>query len=235
MIKILTGKPGSGKSYTATALARQEMIRGKKVFSNVNFSFKHKGLEYTNYQLDKEDIKKNRFPNNSLLIIDEAGFWFNSRNFKEFDLEDFMFFSQHRHLGIDIILVVQNMNRIDKSLRELADLIYINVNYLKFVFIQYKAWGLESYEKEDISFNKIYLLRNKIASSYNTNQCLENFQNRDEFVIKYDYNSKKVKFSTFIKQVFKKRHDIDLRVDYTRPIIKEKKWNVKYDNKKNGL
>jgi hypothetical protein len=224
MIKVITGKPGSGKSYWATRYAVGQMKKGRRVYSNIRINFNYKNKTFTNYKLDKNMIKNLKFPKDSLLIVDEAGFWFNSREFKKFDIEDFQFFSQHRHLNIDIILIVQNMHRIDKSLRELSDEILVCSSLFGIIFRQMLAHGMEDYEKDNFVFKRLYLLRKKYVQAYNTNQCLENFNDRiDNSKLHQFDDDNEITYKEFLRNIFSNNYNKDLIDEYTKNLTDEEK------------
>ena len=220
MIKVITGRPGSGKSYFGTKMAYKMMNKGRRVYSNLRVSFTKGKYEYTNYNLTKDMIKDFQFPEDSILIIDEAGFWFNSRNFKDFKVEDFQFFSQHRHLNIDVYLIVQNIQRIDLALRELADEIIVSRGILGMVFMQKVYYGIEDYEKEKSYFKRILTLRKKYTDAYSTNQCLENFKDREYKLMLNDYVPTRQSWPEFIKGIFSNNYDKSVKEEYRR-LIKE--------------
>lgn len=56
-----------------------------------------------------------------IAVLDEAGRWANARSFKDFPEELQRFFQQARKKQVLVILVVQNLRRLDVVLRELTD------------------------------------------------------------------------------------------------------------------
>lgn len=226
MIKIITGRPGSGKSYFGTRLAYKEMLKGRRIYSNLRISFRKGDKEYTNYNLNKNMIVDFQFPEDSILIIDEAGFWFNSREFKKFKVEDFQFFSQHRHLNIDIYLIVQNIQRIDVSLRELADEIIISKGIFGLFFFQKVFYGIEKYDKDESVPKRLFTLRKKYTDAYSTNQCLENFLDREYELLLNDYNVSRQTYKEFIKGIFIKPYNKSVIDEYSRLVEVESKLNL---------
>ncbi|KGR89636.1 hypothetical protein CD32_00195 [Lysinibacillus odysseyi 34hs-1 = NBRC 100172] len=79
------------------------------------------------------------------MLIDEAGRWFNSREWKDFPHEVFDLFTMHRHVKMDLFIAVQSFARIDKSLREVVELVYwaTNRSYLPY----HKYYGYYDLEK----------------------------------------------------------------------------------------
>ena len=116
MIIGYTGMPGSGKSYALVYRAYKAMQQGRKVFAN----FPLKGT----YQITLDDLCNYQFPEGCVVIIDEAGRWFNSRNWGDLPPEIFDLFTMHRHTQMDLYIAVQSFARIDKSLREVVELVY---------------------------------------------------------------------------------------------------------------
>lgn len=116
MIIAFTGMPGAGKSYALVQRAYKALQEGRTVYAN----FPIKGVN--KFTLD--DLCNFAFPENSVIIIDEAGRWFNSRQWKDLPSEVFDVFTMHRHLNCDMYIGVQSFARIDKSLREVVELTY---------------------------------------------------------------------------------------------------------------
>lgn len=116
MIIAYTGMPGGGKTYALVWRAYKAIKEGRTVFAN----FPLKGT----YQITLDDLCDYRFPENSVVLIDEAGRWFNSREWKDLPPEVFDMFTMHRHLQMDLYIGVQSFARVDKSLREVVELTY---------------------------------------------------------------------------------------------------------------
>lgn len=121
MIEAFTGYPGSGKTFALTYRAYKDIKRGRKVFTN----YPVKGA----YRVTFEDLINYTFPQNSTVIIDESGRWFNSRNWSKLPAAVFDLFTLHRHMKLDLIVAVQNFNRIDVALREVIELVWWARNY----------------------------------------------------------------------------------------------------------
>jgi len=135
MIELICGHPGSGKSYT---LAYRAIKARKK--RNVFTSFAVAGC----YKLEEEHLMYSLFPENSLLLIDETGSKFNSRNWSKFPMEVFELFSMHRHMRLDMVVATQDSMFVDTNIRRLAQWFWWMKNY-PFCFI-----GRLYYKMEDI-------------------------------------------------------------------------------------
>lgn len=108
MIIAITGRPGSGKTAYATKLIYDRLGIGK-IYSNIS------SLKLFHYKIyDMNDILK--VEDNSYIVIDEAQNWF-----RKLDDVFLQFFSYHRHRNIDIILITQSLDMLDRKLVELIE------------------------------------------------------------------------------------------------------------------
>lgn len=146
MISYYSGTPGSGKSLHVAMEVYDWIQRGKNVIANfeirVDFIKKHwrheKGqfLYFPDAQLMNEEIdpvkcitgfarnfhkadKEGRiYEGQTLLIFDEGGVLFNSRDWQsKYRKEWLWFFSQHRKYGFEIIIISQSERQIDRQVR----------------------------------------------------------------------------------------------------------------------
>lgn len=132
MIEAYCGYPGSGKSFALTHRAWQALRSKKLVFS----SYYIKGA----YKLTFQDLIDYTFPKGSTVIIDESGRWFNARKWKDLPSEVFDLFTLHRHMELDLLIAVQNFNRIDVSLREVIELVWWATNIPFIPIIRYEGY-----------------------------------------------------------------------------------------------
>jgi hypothetical protein len=95
------------------------MKKGVRVVTN--FPVFVKGYHETgySYKWDKSLCYENI--NDTVFIIDESYRDFNSRNYKDFTTEEHTFFATSGHNGNDFYFLVQNVNRLDKVIREVAN------------------------------------------------------------------------------------------------------------------
>lgn len=165
MIELYSGTPGSGKSYHAcdriycllkspihhNIIANFPIIPPK----NINGYFEYCDNENLTIEYLVEFAKKHHTTHKekqTTIVIDEAGVKFNSRNWRDKDrLKWLDFFSQHRKLGYDIILISQADIMLDKQIRQFIE---INHTHRKmayngkmgfimsplFTFVDVKTW-----------------------------------------------------------------------------------------------
>jgi zona occludens toxin (predicted ATPase) len=164
---MVCGLPGSGKSYFMTNEIVKARNRGKKIFTN----YPIKGC----YVLKYEDLIRSAFPENSLICIDEANTWFNSRKWKDFPVEAFSFFMHHRHFKLDMILIAQIPTTIDVNIRDIVTYyIWSKALYLPFtdkvmLFNYYYFYSVDDL----VNFRNVYrvdriLPRKKVFDEFDT-------------------------------------------------------------------
>lgn len=115
---MIFGKKGSGKSTLLTRLAVKYAKQGRIVYSNTPVYYP--GIRY--YKV--EDIGNFTFPEYSIVFLDEAGIYFDNRNFKNFRPEVRDWFKYQRHHKVTVYLFSQTFD-IDLKLRNLTDLMYM--------------------------------------------------------------------------------------------------------------
>lgn len=154
MIEVYTGFVGSGKSYHATkrattiadapagkryVVANFPIKPKKKLLAKIPFIKRWVKDHYNKprwFYKDNEEMTVDYLiklsddmgwygkESQCLLIIDEAGIVFNSRdwNVKPSERKDWIkFFTQSRKLGYDIVLIVQDIRMIDRQIRSLCE------------------------------------------------------------------------------------------------------------------
>lgn len=141
MISLFSGTPGSGKSLHLAEIIysrcrREKLTIGnfevnRDVLDNQEFYIYVDNQDLTpDFLLDtaKEYFIDNPFKEGAiLLIIDEAQLIFNVREWSLVGRSDWIhFFTQHRKMGYDIILVAQFDKMLDKQLRSLLEYEYIH-------------------------------------------------------------------------------------------------------------
>lgn len=152
MIELYLGSVGSGKSYHALrrGISKVNAWRNNIVVANFPIFAKTKRekenwiyveeptVEYLiNLSIDRGFRGKEGY---ALLIIDEAGIFFNSRDWQikgQERKEWIKFFSQSRKFGYDIVLIAQDERMIDRQIRSMAE---YKVKHLKLRNFTWFKW-----------------------------------------------------------------------------------------------
>lgn len=142
-VTLYTGTPGSGKSYHVVSDVMNYLRRNKPVIANFELNFnaikndiKRKRFQENFHYVKNNDLtvkflvdfSKDYFKNKKiresqiLLVIDEAQLIFNSREYARANRMEFIsFFSQHRKLGYNCILVAQYDRMLDRQIRAIVE------------------------------------------------------------------------------------------------------------------
>ena len=119
-VTVFAGKTGSGKTMLATSMALKLIKRGIPVFSTYYINGANK-LPYNFYDYN--------YPEDSVLIIDEAQIGLDSREYKNLTREGISNrlknkLSMHRHQKIDIWFITQQPEEIDAQIRRYCSVMY---------------------------------------------------------------------------------------------------------------
>lgn len=200
MISLFSGTPGSGKSlhvasYIYERCKRERVTIGnfdvnRKVIPNPEFYYYWDNSEITVERLVQfsfEYFQDNKFREGKiLLILDEAQLLFNAREWSVKGRSDWiLFFTQHRKLGYDIIMVAQFDRMIDKQIRSLFEYEVVHRKLSNFgwkgkllsiwtlnrLFVAVKIW----YPLKERVGSEYFLYSKKYASLYDTRALFDLF------------------------------------------------------------
>lgn len=204
MIYLYSGTPGSGKSYHATFDIWQKLRRKDKnrVICNYQLSIPSQFPGHFDYWDNSEitidklmsyaaEHHRRGIEGQTLLVIDEAQCIFNSRDWnsgggkvhlalKKSDsrMDWIKFFSQHRHLGYNIILVAQSDKMLDKQIRMLIeyDVKHLKINNGFFAFLPFTCFlAVEKWYGQQMKLSsQVLRYRKKIAHMYDSYVLFDN-------------------------------------------------------------
>lgn len=132
-VYIYTGKLGGGKSLCAVGRIKDALDQGKRVVTNLDIYLDQM------FHANGKNINIQRIPDkptiddlniigkgndsydetlNGLLVLDECGTWFNSRNWQDKSRQAVNeWFLHARKLGWDVILIIQDISILDSQAR----------------------------------------------------------------------------------------------------------------------
>lgn len=170
ILSVYFGVPGSGKTTFAAWLVKQDLKKKRKVYSNVPITGALK-LE------PSKDIGKHMICNGRV-IIDEAGLEYNSREYKSFSAQARYFYKYHRHYQCPVDVFSQGYDDMDKTLRTLAQRLYVlKKSFLPWFVIRKtigKRVGIDENTKQIIDeyywvpFSKKYIFSPPLWKTFNT-------------------------------------------------------------------
>ena len=197
MIYLYTGTPGSGKSYHSIEDILGYLWTKRNVIANFPFIIKDKEkkkgwkdryLYWDNENITVDNLVKKSFEmgwygkeKRCLLIIDEAGAKFNSRDWNTDSKgrqQWINFFSQHRKLGYTIIIVTQDDRMIDRQIRNMAEYeikhrVVNNVAIFKYLPIKIFAYVQYWYGSRQRLGAEFGIFKKRIAKRYDTMKLFE--------------------------------------------------------------
>jgi len=218
-IRLYSGTPGSGKSFCSIELITDYLQQKKDVISNFALKFSARQIKkgwqekfnyWPNEEITINNLVEHAINNNylekrkesqCLVVIDEAGGRFNSRDFQQKDRMEWLdFFSQHAKLGYDFLLVAQMDRMIDRQIRGLIETEYIHrkinnfgpFRFLPFkVFVQVEYW----YALKQRVKAEYYFFTKRTANMYDRYKMFSGFKLSDELLAKIENIQKKVNVS----------------------------------------
>lgn len=190
LIKLYSGTPGSGKTFHAVKDVQWRINRGEHCI--INFYMKPlnpKKAKYLHiidtfsitpqflYDFSRNNLKRGK-ESQALIVIDEAGLLFNSRDYAQSNRREWLKFMQvHRHFGFDILLISQFDRMIDRQIRCLieSESIHRSMKHYKIIglilglvfkgaFIAIEYW----YGCKLLLGRSVFIGSKKIYKSYNT-------------------------------------------------------------------
>lgn len=200
MIYLYTGTPGSGKSLDLARVILQCVKENKPVICNFDIRLPKELQDKQQYlyivyddvisvdyliNFAKAYFASHKFRESEITyVIDEAQIPFNARSWNAKGRDKWVkFFSNHRHLGYDIIMCCQFDMMIDKQLRSLVEYEVIHrkcsnmgwkgklISYICLapqLFVRVKIW-YPMKEKTDSMFYRFHKKYSYIYNSYSSN------------------------------------------------------------------
>ncbi len=179
MIVGYVGTPGSGKTYEAVKFVLDQLMTGRVVYSNITgfddlhcreliksvCGLSHLAITRQLHTLTNEQLENfwDHIQPSSLVVIDEVQLVFGSRDWQSEKNKKFgNWASIHRKFGYDVVLITQNPERVESSVRGLFEWTYLfrKVNFfggaVQKKYIQYSYAGDETHGKALAKESKTY-------------------------------------------------------------------------------
>jgi len=192
MISLVTGLPGSGKTYYLTQQAQEALERHRKVYINYKLNVGPEQEHLVEYFHSVEDIVEAK---DGLIIMDEAHIYFNARKWDSLPPAFQYKLQQHRKHGLDILGAVQNEARIDVIFRELVASWKRCTKIIGSGEGAKKPWGLiivKEFSPEDmkkdrprLAWVELSVIRKKTAHFYDTNASIPIPEVKDVKMVKF--------------------------------------------------
>lgn len=184
MVSFFSGTPGSGKSLHTARILYFWVKTGKVCICNFNIDLskiktvKKKEFVFKNnpdltpdfligFAKDYADAHGGRIKEGSIiLVLDECQLLFNSRDWVKSGRQEWLtFFTLHRHLGYDIILIAQFDRMIDRQIRSLIEYEYIHRKVSNFGW-KGKILSLFAFGNLFVCVKVWYPLKEKVGSEF---------------------------------------------------------------------
>jgi len=187
-----SGRPGTGKTYSAVREILKKLNSGYSVHSNIWIDWNGKRERRTSFKrlLFRLGLKRkwNDYPAENLkywkrledlwniesgiIFMDEAHVYINARRWKDMPEEMERKLAQHRKDGLHIYCTVQSVNRLDTIFRELIDYWYVCQNN----FFWFTRWefNIDDDKMKRFPMSKRWIWKSKkIYLSYDTLEKIE--------------------------------------------------------------
>lgn len=128
-ITIRAGRPGYGKTYTATQDIIEKLKAGRRVYSNwpvMTTDGRYSTLVWEPWMIQEQIFDAD-------VYIDEAYRDYDSTEKDSVDTDTHTFFATNRHNDVNGVLIAQNVARIAKKIREIAEYEYVKKREIPFL------------------------------------------------------------------------------------------------------
>lgn len=171
---VVSGVPGSGKSYEVVSEVIPILRKGGLVLSN--FPIRDWKSGKMSAKWNNEYIRCGLV--NATIVIDEGWKNFNARDWKNFTTTDHNFFALSRHNGLRIFIITQRPGHVEKIIRDVSQGFYVchawripcwsfHEKRLKLIPLIFKNKFYEDLEQLKPNFIRWRLFKFRVASCYN--------------------------------------------------------------------
>jgi len=167
----IVGRMGSGKSYFAVRMAWTRIQAGATVVTNFSMNLppelQHRWIRFDGWEsmLHLEDC---------VVIIDEAHLWAPSSEHRNFPMIARWKMAQARKFGLDVYWISQHEDRVNRTLRDLTNMIYVCNSFFGGKYFSAKGYEPEKLRRKDQHIDRRgYRFDLAVAELYDTLEILE--------------------------------------------------------------
>jgi hypothetical protein len=187
LINAITGVPGEGKTcFSVQHIILKELMHGNRpIFSNVAWHNDEviKFCDSYGYEVDPkrlftlEEDQISSFweytPHNCLIVLDEVAEFFNSQAWKDIGPKAGAYARQHRKLGHETYLIVQDLGHIYKQFRDMVfeEIRIVNLSNRSFGPFKLPKFFLAKWIVKDsgnVQQTKLYRFNTEVFKTYST-------------------------------------------------------------------
>lgn len=210
MIRAITGLPGEGKTcFAVQHVILAELMRGdRRIYSNIEWHDDEIEAFCLNegYEVDTQrlklltDDKISKFwdwvSDDSLIVLDEVAEHFNSQAWKDIGPVAGTWARQHRKLGHEAYLVVQDLSHIFKQFRDLIaeEIKVTNLSNRKVLGFRLPKFFMSRWvwrDSKGVSRSKLYRFNVGVFKCYNTLATIGGVLERDSVPVDKSKETKK--------------------------------------------
>lgn len=187
MINAITGVPGEGKTcFSVQHIILKELMIGERpIFSNVAWHNDEviKFCKSYGYEVDPNRLQTltedqiptfwEYTPQNCLIVLDEVAEFFNAQSWKDIGIKAGAYARQHRKLGHETYLVVQDLGHIYKQFRDMVfeEIRIVNLANRRFGPFRLPRFFLAKWiikDNQQVQKTKLYRFNLEVFKTYST-------------------------------------------------------------------
>jgi hypothetical protein len=187
VINAITGVPGEGKTCFSVQhiILKELMVGDRPIFSNVAWHNEEviKFCATYGYEVDPNRLKTlteeqiplfwEHCPHNCLIVLDEVAEFFNAQSWKDIGSQAGAYARQHRKLGHETYLIVQDLGHIYKQFRDMVfeEIRIVNLANRKFGPFKLPRFFLAKWIIKDtgtVQTTKLYRFNLEVFKTYST-------------------------------------------------------------------
>lgn len=213
-VYIVTGKLGNGKTLVTVGRIRDAIRAGCKIATNLDIDLKamfHRQAKNINLMripdkpniddlnaigkgYDGKDYDESKF---GILVLDECGTWFNSRNWQDKTRKDVNdWFLHARKLGWHVYIIIQDISMLDSQARDAIGELLVTCKRLDKVRVPFIAPIFKMFTGINLTMPRIHRAKVSYADGlvsdvwvYRGNELFKCYDTRQSFIQNYPHGT----------------------------------------------